>query len=290
MRHHHFQILLFSLYIIVTTVLMINFGIGITPDRYFIVLFAGALLIKHSQHFIHDFAPFLLILIAYDFMRGFAPAINHRVHFLSPIQITQFIFNGKIPTIELQRLFYTPGYLHWYDYFASFLYLLHFAIPLAFSFLLWFNNRRNFREFMIGLSLLSYAALITYVIYPVAPPWYASLHGYLPPLTKIFNVVMQSHPEVFHIPTLYQSIRPNLVAAIPSMHASYAFLVFLYSLKFFKPASIFLLIYTLAMWISIVYLGEHYVIDIVSGVILCLVVFKLSNIIVAKYGKVLEYL
>lgn len=58
----------------------------------------------------------------------------------------------------------------------------------------------------------------------------------------------------------------NLVAALPSLHTAYAVLV----LVFFWPAvkrlgRVLLTAYPLAMGFSLVYSGEHYVIDVVLG-------------------------
>lgn len=289
-KHHQLQIVLFLGYIVLATTIMISQGIGLTPDRYLIVLLAGALLIHHSKHFIHDFAPFIFIILAYDFLRGFADNINPLVHYQLPIQATLWLFWGNIPTVVLQNVFYTPGFLHWYDYSATFLYLLHFAMPLFLAFILWFYNRRHFREFMLGVALASYVALLAYLIYPVAPPWLASQQHFIPPITKILNVVLNSYPDRYHLPTFYSLIGSNLVAALPSMHAAYAFLVFLYGVRFFGKIGYLFAPYFLAMWFSIIYLGEHYFIDIAAGATLALIIFHFSKLFMRKYGEILEYL
>src|SRR5205807_662956 len=142
-------------------------------------------------------------------------------------------------------------------------------------FFLWVSNRKQFREFMLGIVLISYAGFLSFLIYPTAPPWLASQMGFIPPVTKILNVVLQSFPNRDQIPTFYFFIKSNLVAAIPSMHAAYPTLMLLYGLKFFGKKGWVFLIYALSMWFTIVYLGEHYVIDILVGVIYCLVVFMI---------------
>ncbi len=275
---------MFTFYLIVATILMVKQGVGITPDRYLIVLLVGAVFLHRGKKFIHDFFPFILLLIAYDFLRGFADDLNGMVHYIEPIRITQFLFNGHIPTVDLQHMFYTPGTLHWYDYLATYLYLLHFALPLGFAAVIWLYNRKYFIEFMVGLSVLSYAAFISYLIFPLAPPWLASQHGLLPPITKIFNVVLHSFPDRIQLPTIYRLIGPNLVAAIPSMHTAYATLVTLFAVKFFGKLGLVFLLYTVGMWITIVYLGEHYVIDIAAGVLYAVVAFKVAHLIIHRFG------
>src|SRR5258708_2108041 len=259
-RHHTLSLSFFILYMIGLTAFMIVSGVGITPDRYVLVLLLASLFIKRSRQFLFDWAPFLFILIFYDFLRSLADDLDTRAHFLEPIKADQSLF-GTLPTLSLQHLFY-HGTLHWYDYLASIFYFLHFALPLAFGYILWLKSRDHFKRFSTSLLVLSYSAYITYVIYPAAPPWLASKMGYLPPVTKILDQALQSFPDRLHLPTIYYNFDPNLVAAIPSLHVAYPFLVFLFCLKLFRSQAIFFFFYTLGVWLSIVYLGEHYVIDV----------------------------
>ncbi len=260
---------------------MIRLGIGITPDRYILVLLIGSIFIHKAFKFLHDFLPFLFVILGYDFLRGFADDLNPKIHLLGRANL----IGGYIPTVQLQHLLYTPGFLHWYDYTMSFLYLLHFAVPLALAFVLWLYHKKGFFEFTIGLSLISYAALLLYLIYPTAPPWLAAQQGFIPPVTKILNVVLWRLPEQYHFPTFYNLIGSNLVAAVPSMHAGYSFLVALYAVRYFKKWGLIFIPYFVLMWFTIVYLGEHYVIDIILAAIIDLAAFWLSIQIVRNYKK-----
>lgn len=289
MRHHYFQLSLFVLYMTGMTALMIYEGIGITPDRYTLVLLLGSLLVRRTRKFLLDFMPFIFILIAYDFLRSFAQNLGPKVNYLAAIDFSKWLFNGHIPTLELQRIFYTPGQLHWYDYLASVFYFLHFALPLAFAFLLWFDSQIRFREFMVSLSLLSYAGWVTYIVFPAAPPWLAALKGYLPPVVKILDLTLATLPQKFNIPTIYQSFDPNTVAAIPSLHAAYPFLILLFLVNYYKLKGLIFLPYCLVVWLSTIYLGEHYVIDIILGAIYASIFFVIGKLLIHR-SKVLNYI
>jgi hypothetical protein len=56
------------------------------------------------------------------------------------------------------------------------------------------------------------------------------------------------------------------VAAFPSLHAAYPFLAFLFARRAFGRAGWLMLAYTACVWFAIVYLGEHWVVDIIGGV------------------------
>jgi len=184
---------------------------------------------------------------------------------------------GQLPTITLQNAFYKAGSLAWYDYGATILYFLHFALPLGFGFILWLKNRKYFIEFTTSLIFLSYAGFFTYVLFPAAPPWLSSNLGILPPLPKILDFTLQSFPDKLNLPSVYHSFNPNLVAAIPSLHAAYPLLVFMFFLRYFKKKAPFFFLYVVAVWISLVYLGEHYAIDVIIGAIYALVFYYLAH-------------
>jgi hypothetical protein len=63
------------------------------------------------------------------------------------------------------------------------------------------------------------------------------------------------------------SISSNDVAAFPSLHAAYPFLAFLFARHAFGRTGWLMLAYTACIWFAIVYLGEHWVADIIGGVI-----------------------
>ena len=51
--------------------------------------------------------------------------------------------------------------------------MMHFVIPLSFAYLLWLHKREHFARFTGAFLLLSYAALMTFLVFPAAPPWLA---------------------------------------------------------------------------------------------------------------------
>lgn len=265
------NILAFVLYMVAMTIFMIWQGIGITPDRYVLILILASLFVHKTRTFLMDWLPFLFILISYDFLRSLAPILNPRVHYLEMINFDKLIF-GQNPTLFLQSVLY-HGKVSFIDYFSTFFYFLHFALPLGFAFTLWLKNRYYFKKFSISLLILSYSAFFTYVLFPVAPPWLASQHGDLPGVVKILELSLKSFPDKLHLPSIYHNFNPNQVAAIPSLHAAYPLLILFLGVEFFGRKWWWFLTYVLGCWFSLVYLGEHYVIDIILGGLYTIIVF-----------------
>lgn len=264
----------FIVYIISITSVLIYFGVAIYPDRYFFVLLIPALFIKRTRSFLLEWIPFIIIFLSYEFLRGIADHLNQTVNYSFAIWGDQTFF-GPLPSNWLQQHLYRPGTLNWYDYLSTIIYFLHFVLPLSFAFLLWIKNRASFRKFVGGFLVLSYTGLLTYVAFPAAPPWLASDNGYIPHVYKILNITFQTFPEKLNIPSIYTSFDSNPVAAFPSLHAAYPLLILLFAVKFFGKKGLIFLPYVLAVWFSIVYMGEHYVTDIVGGIIYTVLSFYL---------------
>ncbi|MBI2600995.1 phosphatase PAP2 family protein [Candidatus Daviesbacteria bacterium] len=278
MKHKLFNISLFIAYILAMTALMIWQGIGIAPDRYAFVLLLGSLLIKKTRAFLFDWLPFLFILLSYDFLRGFADNLAGRVHINELIEADKWLF-GQVPTLTLQAMFYNPDKLGFLDFVATVFYFLHFALPLAFGYILWIYNRAHFKKFTVAILLLSYAGWVTYLSYPAAPPWMASNENLLPKVYKIMDKSTNLFPDKFHLPTIYHQFNPNPVAAIPSLHAAYPLLVLLLSLYFFGIRALWFSPYVAGVWLSIVYLGEHYAVDVLIGAVYATVFFFMTLVL-----------
>jgi membrane-associated phospholipid phosphatase len=60
---------------------------------------------------------------------------------------------------------------------------------------------------------------------------------------------------------------------MPSLHAAYPLLGMLFGLRLWGRRAWPILLYTVCVWISIVYLGEHYVVDVIGGVVFALGAF-----------------
>ena len=258
-------------YLTVIVILMLSRNVSITPDRLFIFLLFAALIIGRLRSFLRDWVPFLALLLAYEMLRGFAD--NHfTVHVASLVTVEKALFAGYLPTEVLQDLFYRAGTIGWQDIAATVIYFLHFPLPMAAAFFLWIKNRKQYYRFVIALVVLSFSGFITFLLFPAAPPWYAANEGLIS-ITKITNLAVDHLGWTWNLSYYYSHLNPNPVAAIPSLHAAYPTLVLLALRSYSKKLFWFFLPYPPLVWLSTVYLGEHYVIDIIAGVIYALAAY-----------------
>ena len=275
------------LYMIGVSIYMISHRAWFSPDQFFMVAFIAVILIGgRTKQFLWDWIPVLLLLFGYEYLRGLAPILIKSPNIWPMIRADQFMF-GFIPSIKLQELLYSPHSLRWYDYMAVILYVSHFVIPMITAFIFWIYNRRTFKHFSAGFLILSYLAFLTYIIFPAMPPWMASNLGHIPPLQKIMDQVMGSFAHPISVPTVYSFFGANLVAAVPSLHAAYPFLIFLYVRQQISWLGFLITPYVLGVWFSVVYLGEHYVIDVLIGILYALIAFMIIKIVSKKFQPVI---
>ncbi|HYW22635.1 MAG TPA: phosphatase PAP2 family protein [Terriglobales bacterium] len=282
LHHRSLPWLAFGLYMALTTALLIGLGVPLPPDRYFLVLLVPVLFIRRARAFVLDWSPFLLLLFSYEFLRGLAGRVG-QVHYLLALRFDERVF-GTAPTVWLQQHFAhsTPAP---YDYVAAVLYLLHFVAPLTFAFTLWMRSREEFARFTSSFLVLSYAALATFVVFPAAPPWLASRHGYLPDVHEQVGVVLSAFPSHFDLPTVYQLFDPNQVAAIPSLHAAYPLLLVLFACRFFGARALLLAPYVLGVWVAVVYMGEHYIFDVAVGAVYSVAAFVMTDHVLLRLRR-----
>lgn len=268
--------IVFGLYIAVLTVALVVLGVGIEPDRYFFLLLLPVLIMGRARRYLMDWAPFLLLLFSYEFLRGLAPVLGAHVHYLFSIRSDSFVFS-TVPTVALQSWFYHPGSPRVYDYFATVVYFMHFVTPLSFALLLWLRSYAQFKSFMAAFVLLSYAALVTYVLFPAAPPWLAAQHSYLPPVHQVLADTLKAFPARLSLPGIYQAFNPNPVAAIPSVHAAYPTLMLLFAVRYFGRRGLVVFPYVMSVWLGVIYMGEHYVIDVLIGIVYSVIAYLVAE-------------
>lgn len=252
-----------------------------TPDTLFVLLLVVFVVLGQARAFILRFLPFMLLLLTYDSFRGIADDLNTYVNFWPMISFDQNIFGGVLPTETLQNWWW-HGRLQWYDFYFYFLYTLHFLVPVLLAVLIWKLQPKAYWEYVCALVGLSFAAFITFVVFPAAPPWMASDLGYIDPIHRISSDIWYAM-GVTNFSEFYANLSPNPVAAVPSLHSAYPLLFVMYAWRLFGfKKSWWLLVYPVSMWIGVVYLGEHYVVDVVAGALYAVGAYYGAKFVAAK--------
>jgi hypothetical protein len=243
----------------------------------------AALILGRGRLFLRDWIPFLALFLSYELMRGYADKFGLPIHVSDIIALERIVGLGGLPTHLVQQLHQGPASAP--DLLASLsvvFYFLHFPLPLVVGFLLWIRARSAYYDFVAALILLCLVGFVTFLVFPVAPPWLAAQPGSpyyvlagpdgqpLIAYLKDYGFQALSHLVGFSdyfFSYAYYDMASNLVAAFPSLHAGFPFLAFLMARRAFGRAGWLVFGYFLLVVFSIVYLGDHYLVDVYGGIV-----------------------
>lgn len=300
---------MFAVYIGGAVAFFIWRGQSFRPDNWALFLLVGALLLGRVGPFLRDWIPFVLLVFGYEFLRGVAGQFvtgggtvgdrareelpNVRVESLVDFDFA--LMFGREPVSTLQGWLYTPGEPRWWDYLALVVYSMHFALPCIFAFLLWVTNKARFWQFTIAFCLMTYSAFAFFLFYPAAPPWLANSWGVVSgigwPAGSVTANIGVAPIEALDTVSIWQNASPHPVAAMPSLHAGFPWLILLFAVKYFRWRGLLVLPYNAALWFAVVYLANHWVVDILAGMAWATLAFVIVdwgwNRVVASQGSFL---
>ncbi len=251
----------------IIVVMMVN-RVWITPDILLVFIGFGALLVGRGVLFLRDWLPFVGVLLAWEAMRGLADNFGAAVHSDSVIALERLISFGIVPTVELQRLLYNPNSVGPLDVSMAVVYGAHFAFPLVVAFLFWLRDRPLYYRFIGSLMLMAIAGFVIYLLLPVAPPRFAHEFGEALPVHDVMANTWRKLDAIAWVSWAYTNMSGNPYAAFPSLHAAFPVLAWLFVRGRYPKAAWLVVAYTAVVWFAIVYLGHHYIVDILGGVAL----------------------
>lgn len=242
-----------------------------TPDKLLVFLIFVFMIFNQALEMVKRLGPFILILLVYDSFRSLVPSLNNRVHYMLMPNFDRWLF-GSLPTSQLQQWWW-HGHINWYDYVFYVFYMLHFVLSLGLAVLVYKLRPQRYWQFAWTYIVASFTAFIVFLLYPAAPPWLASDKGYIPHITRISSEVYASL-GIQNFPSIYNRLAPNPVAAVPSLHTAFAVLFVLFVYKLFgKGWAALSLVYPFCIIVGVVYMGEHYVFDVVTGAALAVAAY-----------------
>ena len=250
-----------------------------TPDKLIIFLTFVFMMFSDALQMLKRLLPFVAILLTYESFRSVADHLNGHVDYSFAPHMDRILFSG-LPTVYLQDLLW-HSQVSWYDFIFYLAYMLHFIIPIALAVLVWKTREKHYWRFVSTYVVTAFAAFLTYLAFPAAPPWLASQNHYIEPITRVSSHVWAAL-GLQDFPSFYNNISPNPVAAVPSLHAAWATLlvVFVYKLYGRRWAAA-AAIYPLLIYVGTVYQAEHYGFDIILGIVYALAAYKTTPYIMS---------
>ncbi len=206
---------------------------------------------------------------AYEMPHDDPEALAARTRVGYPAAADRVLGLGVPPTLRLQRAFSAPGTIKWFERILVWCHWLWFFFPhLSVLYVL---VRRP--EKFAGAAARMYAVFdigaLFYWVIPTAPPWWAAAHGRLEDSEQVeVRRMMIEYAEEFWgdlFGPLYDVLGGNPFAAMPSLHFATS-LMGAHLLDDVDPiAGAVGWGYATTLGLALVYLGEHYLVDLIAG-------------------------
>jgi membrane-associated phospholipid phosphatase len=220
-------------------------------------------------------------LATYEMPNDDPAALEQRVKIRYPIAMDRILGLGKTPTIRLQRAFGKPGRINKVEKVLVWTHWMWFFVPHGTVAFLRFRHPDRFTRGACLVYATFDLGLLVYWLLPTAPPWYAAKKGLLDDgRTPAVRRMMVEYGEKFwkeRWGPLYSLLGGNPLAAMPSLHFATSLMAARVLWDAHPVAGGFIWSYTVTLAIALVYLGEHYVTDLVAGGALAGLVLKAES-------------
>jgi hypothetical protein len=188
------------------------------------------------------------------------------------VRADRFIGFGKTPTLRLQRTHGTPGRFRRWEKALVWSHWLWFMFPHGTVAYLLLRHPERFARGAAQIYATFDLGLIGYWAVPTAPPWYAAKEGLMDDgLTPELRRMMVEYGEEFWGSgwgPLYGFLGGNPLAAMPSLHFATSVMAAHQLAETGPVAGAVGWLYTATLGVALVYLGEHYVVDLAAGLAL----------------------
>ena len=199
-------------------------------------------------------------------------ALERRVRIDYPVRVDRLIGGGMTPSIRLQRAFGQPGRHNLVERTLIWSHWIWFLVPHGTVAYLLLRHRDRFPRGACMLYATFDLGLIGYWAVPTAPPWYAAARGRMEDgRTPELRRMMVEYGERFwksDWAPLYGLLGGNPLAAMPSLHFATSVQAAHLLSETGAVAGAVGWVYAGTLGVALVYLGEHYVVDLAVGLAL----------------------
>jgi membrane-associated phospholipid phosphatase len=215
-------------------------------------------------------------IAAYEMPHDEPRRLAERARIGYPIVADRLLGRGVLPTVRLQRTFATPGTVNRFERLLVFCHWIWFAVPHTTVAYVLLRRSERFPAAAARMYAVFDLGAIFYWAIPTAPPWWAAAQGRLEEGREVqVRRMMIEYGPVFWgdlWEPLYDFLGGNPLAAMPSLHFATSLMgAHLLSELGPLPGAVGWG-YAGALGLALVYLGEHYLVDLIGGAALTEVV------------------
>src|SRR5215213_6713494 len=199
-------------------------------------------------------------------------AAESRLRVGYPIRVDRALGGGELPNVRLQNALGGLGKRNVVNRFLSWVHWSWFFEPHAALAYILARDQEQFARSARQMSAVYDLGCIVYAAVPTAPPWWASEEGHTD--AKVRRIMVEVGEEEWGSawPILYDTLGGNPWAAMPSLHFATSLIAALLLSEMGVREGIAGWAYAGALGFALVYLGEHYVVDLLAGAALVIAV------------------
>ena len=206
---------------------------------------------------------------AYEMPNDDPERLAARVRVAYPAAIDRMLGLGVPPTMRLQRAFAAPGKVNRFERVLVWCHWMWFFVPHGTVGYILVRRRERFPAAAARMYAVFDLGAVFYWAIPTAPPWWAAAHGYLEDReTVLVRRMMIEYGEQFwgdRWAGLYDVLGGNPLAAMPSLHFATSLMAAHLLTEVGPVPGALGWTYASLLGIALVYLGEHYAVDLLAG-------------------------
>jgi membrane-associated phospholipid phosphatase len=192
-----------------------------------------------------------------------------RVRVSYPAAIDRVLGLGVPPTVRLQRAFAAPGEVNRFERVLVWCHWVWFAVPHGSVAYILLRRPDRFPEAAVRMYAVFDLGAVFYWAIPTAPPWWAAAHGRLEDgqAVRVRRMMIEYGEEFWgdRWGGLYDVLGGNPLAAMPSLHFATSLMAAHLLSEVGPVAGAIGWAYASLLAIALVYLGEHYAVDLIAG-------------------------
>ncbi len=191
--------------------------------------------------------------------------LRARLQIRYPIVVDRAIGLGRLPNVHLQRALARWRGVGVLNRLLTWVHWLWFIEPYAVLFFILLRHPDRFPRAARRLAAVFDGGCAVYFAAPTAPPWWASEQGHTD--EEVRRIMEEVGKETWKSawPAMYAALGGNPWAAMPSLHFATSVTAAISLSETGRTAGAAGWTYALTLGFALVYLGEHYVTDLVAG-------------------------
>jgi membrane-associated phospholipid phosphatase len=189
-----------------------------------------------------------------------------------PIVLDKLIGGGRLPNARLQRAFARLPRVRAVNHVLTWAHWLWFVEPYLALILILVRHNERFPRSARQMAAVFDLGCVGYFAVPTAPPWWASENGLTGEEVRRIMVEVGEPTWGRAWERMYEALGGNPWAAMPSLHFATSVCAALSLAEAGRVEGAIGWGYATTLGFALVYLGEHYVTDLIAGALLVAVV------------------